>query len=191
MIFLVVMPTLVGFANYLVPLMIGARDMAFPRLNAMGYWLFPFGGLLLHFSLLAGGAPNGGLVQLRAAQRDAVHARRTGTDYWVIALARARRRLGRRRRSTSSRRSSRCARPGMTIGALPLFVWMTFVNVDPHRSSRCPVLNAALRACCSSTGSSTRTSSSRRAAARPSCGSTSSGPSVTPRSTSWRCRPSG
>ena len=57
MIFLVVMPTLVGFANYLVPLMIGARDMAFPRLNAMSYWLLPFGGLLLHFSFLTGGAP--------------------------------------------------------------------------------------------------------------------------------------
>ena len=58
MIFLVVMPTLVGFANYLVPLMIGARDMAFPRLNALSYWLFPFGGLLLHVSLIAGGAPS-------------------------------------------------------------------------------------------------------------------------------------
>src|SRR5262249_42262875 len=60
MIFLVVMPTLVGFANYFVPLMIGARDMAFPRLNAFSFWLLPFGGLLLHFSLMAGGAPAGG-----------------------------------------------------------------------------------------------------------------------------------
>ena len=50
MIFLVVMPVLVGFANYFVPLMIGARDIAFPRLNAMSYWLFLFGGLLLYFS---------------------------------------------------------------------------------------------------------------------------------------------
>ena len=45
MIFLVVMPALIGFANYFVPLMIGARDMAFPRLNAMSYWLLLFGGL--------------------------------------------------------------------------------------------------------------------------------------------------
>src|ERR1700722_4458452 len=57
MIFLVVMPMLFGFANYFVPLMIGARDMAFPRLNAFSFWLLPFGGILLHFSVLAGGAP--------------------------------------------------------------------------------------------------------------------------------------
>ena len=57
MIFLVVMPALIGFANYAVPLMIGARDMAFPRLNAMSYWLLIFGGLMLHYSVLAGGAP--------------------------------------------------------------------------------------------------------------------------------------
>src|SRR5262244_2752234 len=60
MIFLVVMPALIGFANYFVPLMIGARDMAFPRLNAFAFWLFPFGGFLLHFSLVAGGAPAAG-----------------------------------------------------------------------------------------------------------------------------------
>ena len=54
MIFFVAMPILFGFANYLVPLMIGARDMAFPRLNAFGFWLTAFGGLLLYFSLLGG-----------------------------------------------------------------------------------------------------------------------------------------
>jgi heme/copper-type cytochrome/quinol oxidase subunit 1 len=51
MILLVVMPVLIGFANYLVPLMIGARDMAFPRLNAMSYWLLLFGGLLLLWNI--------------------------------------------------------------------------------------------------------------------------------------------
>src|SRR6185436_7913214 len=54
MIFFVVMPVLFGFANYLVPLMIGARDMAFPRLNAFSFWLTAFGGLLLYFSFLGG-----------------------------------------------------------------------------------------------------------------------------------------
>src|SRR6202165_1565363 len=51
MIFFVVMPMLFGFANYLAPLMIGARDMAFPRLNAFSFWLTAFGGILLYFSV--------------------------------------------------------------------------------------------------------------------------------------------
>jgi cytochrome c oxidase subunit 1 len=61
------MPILFGFANYLVPLMIGARDMAFPRLNAFSFWMSAFGGFLLYFSYFgasglygAGGAPDVG-----------------------------------------------------------------------------------------------------------------------------------
>src|SRR3984957_11554961 len=54
MIFFVAMPVLFGFANYLVPLMIGARDMAFPRLNAFSFWLSFLGALLLYFSFLGG-----------------------------------------------------------------------------------------------------------------------------------------
>src|SRR5262249_60770112 len=50
MIFLVAMPVLFGIMNYILPLQIGARDMAFPRLNALGVWLVPFRGILLHFS---------------------------------------------------------------------------------------------------------------------------------------------
>src|SRR4029078_8932642 len=64
MIFFVAMPIVFGFANYMLPLMLGARDMAFPRLNAFSFWLTAFGGLLLYFSLLgasglygAGNAP--------------------------------------------------------------------------------------------------------------------------------------
>src|SRR6266404_5614067 len=54
MIFFVIMPVMFGFANYLIPLMIGARDMAFPRLNALSFWLTAFGGLLLYFSFIGG-----------------------------------------------------------------------------------------------------------------------------------------
>ncbi len=60
MIFLVVMPLSAAFFNYLIPLMIGARDVAFPRLNAFSYWLFLFAGLFIYSSFALGGAPNGG-----------------------------------------------------------------------------------------------------------------------------------
>ena len=51
---------MLGFANYFVPLQIGARDMAFPRLNALSYWLFLFGGLMLYFGFLDGTPPDTG-----------------------------------------------------------------------------------------------------------------------------------
>src|SRR5207244_4801369 len=60
MIFFVGMPILLGFANYLVPLMIGARDMAFPRLNAFSFWMSLFGSLLLYFSFLGAQGLYGG-----------------------------------------------------------------------------------------------------------------------------------
>ena len=60
MVFLVVVPLLLGFANYLTPLMIGASDMALPRLNAFSFWVFLFGGFLLYFSFVSGHAPAAG-----------------------------------------------------------------------------------------------------------------------------------
>ena len=57
MVFLVVVPILAGFGNFIVPLMIGARDMAFPRLNAFSYWMFLLGGIVLYSSFFANGGP--------------------------------------------------------------------------------------------------------------------------------------
>ena len=75
MIFLVIVPILAGFGNFLVPLMIGARDMAFPRLNALSYWLYLLGGIVLYLSFFAkGGAAETGWTAYVAAL-DAARAR--------------------------------------------------------------------------------------------------------------------
>jgi cytochrome c oxidase subunit I len=84
MIFLVVVPILAGFGNFLVPLMIGARDMAFPRLNALSYWLFLFGGVILLLSFFAqGGAAKGGWTSYPP---NTVYADGNGQDLWILAL---------------------------------------------------------------------------------------------------------
>ena len=92
MIFFVAMPSVFGFANYLVPLMIGARDMAFPRLNAFSFWMTAFGGILLYFSLLganglygAGNAPDVGWFAY-APLTSQTFSRGHSTDYWTLSL---------------------------------------------------------------------------------------------------------
>lgn len=85
MIFLVVMPVLLGFANYVVPLQIGARDMAFPRLNAFSYWLFLFGGILLYYSFLNGTPPDTGWFSY-APLSERPFSTETGVDYWALGL---------------------------------------------------------------------------------------------------------
>jgi cytochrome c oxidase subunit 1/cytochrome c oxidase subunit I+III len=85
MIFLVVMPVLLGFANYIVPLQIGARDMAFPKLNAFSYWLFLFGGIVLYFSFLNGTPPDTGWFSY-APLSEKPFSLETGVDYWAVGL---------------------------------------------------------------------------------------------------------
>ncbi len=85
MIFLVVVPILAGFGNYLVPLMIGARDMAFPRLNALSYWLFLLGGIILYASwFAAGGAPKAGWTGY--APLSDSYTPGHGQDLWILSL---------------------------------------------------------------------------------------------------------
>jgi cytochrome c oxidase subunit I len=86
MIFLVVVPIFAGFANYLVPLMIGARDMAFPRLNALSYWLFLFGGIVLYLSFFANeGAAESGWYSYPPLSDD-FFSIGNGQDLWILSL---------------------------------------------------------------------------------------------------------
>jgi cytochrome c oxidase subunit 1 len=85
MIFLVIVPILAGFGNYLVPLMIGARDMAFPRLNALSYWLYVLGGAVLMLSFFAKGGPaRGGWTMYTPLST--LHMPGNGPDLWILGL---------------------------------------------------------------------------------------------------------
>lgn len=132
MVFLVGMPIIIGMANYLIPLMIGARDLAFPRLNAFGFWMFLFGALLLYFSVLggdglygAGSMPDVGWFAY-APLTGRAFSRGNSTDYWILGLL-----VGGVGSLTTAANlvatvfTMRC--PGMTFRRLPLFVWLLLV----------------------------------------------------------------
>jgi cytochrome c oxidase subunit I len=141
MVFLVLVPMLLGFATYFVPLMIGARDMAFPRLNALSYWLYLFGGLLLYFSFLAGGAPAAGWFSY-APLSEKAYSFTHGLDYWALGLLV----VGIGTVAGGLNLIVTVARlrvPGMRISRLPLFVWMVLVN-SVLIVLAMPALNAAL-----------------------------------------------
>src|SRR3982075_1298560 len=129
MIFFVVMPMLFGFANYLVPLMIGARDMAFPRLNAFSFWMTAFGGLLLYFSFLggdglygAGNAPDVGWFAY-APLTAKTFSIGNSTDFWTLSLLVSG--FGSIGTAVNLIATILCMRcPGMTLGKMPLLVWL-------------------------------------------------------------------
>jgi cytochrome c oxidase subunit 1 len=126
MVFLALMPLSVAFFNIVVPLQIGARDVAFPRLNAFSYWVFLFGALILNASFVFGGAPNAGwfgYANLTERPFNPGH----GIDFWVISLQI----LG-----VASMAGAfnflvtivNLRAPGLTFMRMPLFTWMTLVT---------------------------------------------------------------
>jgi len=130
MVFLLGMPLSVAFANYFVPLMIGARDVAFPRLNAFGYFGFVLGGAFLYSSFLLGGAPNGGwfgYTPLTSTPISLGALPGRGPDFWTVGLVI----LG--IASTTGAiniivTALNMRAPGMTLMRMPVFVWMMLVT---------------------------------------------------------------
>ncbi len=125
MIFLGVMPLSAAFFNYLIPLQIGARDVAFPRLNAFSYWVFLLGGIFMNFSWLVGAAPNAGWFGY-APLTTMTYSPGLNIDFWVIGLQI----LG-----VSSLAAAfnfittiiNMRAPGMNLMRMPMFTWNAFV----------------------------------------------------------------
>jgi cytochrome c oxidase subunit I len=133
MVFFVGIPMVFGFANYLVPLMIGARDMAFPRLNAFSFWTSALGGILLYFSFLggegltgAGSAPDVGWFAYAPLTAKAF-SKGHSTDFWTIGLLVAG--FGSIGAAVNIVTTTLCLRcRGMTLGRMPLVVWLNLVS---------------------------------------------------------------
>jgi cytochrome c oxidase subunit 1 len=128
MIFLFIIPILAGFGNYIVPLQIGALDMAFPRVNALSFWMLPLAGIVLYSSYFLGGPADAGWTQY-APLSEGVGAQGNsiGIDLWIIALLLV---------GTSSILGSvnfittifNMRAPGMTMFRMPLFTWTMLVT---------------------------------------------------------------
>jgi cytochrome c oxidase subunit 1 len=126
MVFLVIMPLSAAFFNWLIPLQIGARDVAFPRLNALSFWVFLFGSLLINFSWITGNAPNGGWFGY-APLSGATFNPGLGMTYWVVGLNV----LG-----VASIAAGlnfivtilNMRAPGMGMFKIPIFTWMTLIT---------------------------------------------------------------
>jgi cytochrome c oxidase subunit 1 len=124
MIFFAAMPLIFGFMNAAVPLQIGARDVAFPFLNSLGFWLFFFGGVFMNLSWFLGGAPDAGWTSYASlAMESAGH----GVDFYVLGLqiSGAGTLIGGINFLVTI---INMRAPGMTYMRLPLFTWSSFVT---------------------------------------------------------------
>jgi cytochrome c oxidase subunit 1 len=126
MVFLFVMPMAAAFANYLLPLQVGARDVAFPRLNAMSFWVFLFGGLFINSSWILGGAADGGWF-MYAPNSSTPFSPTNGIDFWAMGLQIT---------GIASLLGAvnlivtvlNMRAPGMTFMRMPAFTWMALVT---------------------------------------------------------------
>jgi cytochrome c oxidase subunit 1 len=126
MVFLVVMPIGAAFANFLMPLQIGARDVAFPRINAFSFWCFLFGGIFLNTSWVLGGGADGGWF-MYAPNNGVIYSATHGIDFWVLGLIIT---------GVASMTGAinlittviNMRAPGMTLMKMPIFTWMTLVT---------------------------------------------------------------
>ena len=129
MVFFVGMPMAVAFGNYFVPLQIGARDVAFPRINAFGFWVVAAGGIFMYSSFLLGGAPNGGwfgYTPLTSTPISGGALPGNGPNFWCVGLVLLG--IG----STTSAINFivtilNMRAPGMTLMRMPVFTWMMLV----------------------------------------------------------------
>ena len=141
MIFFVAMPAIFGFSVYFVPLMIGANEMAFPRMNSFSLWITFFGGAILYFSFLAGGAPDAGWFNY-APLNQTNYSSSHGIDYYCMGLFLAG--IGSITTAVNLIVTILHYRiKGMALNKLPLFVWMVLVNAFLVLAAL-PSLNAAL-----------------------------------------------
>ena len=141
MIFFVLTPAIFGFATYFVPLMIGANDMAFPRLNAFSFWITFFGGILLYFSFLAGGAPDAGWFSY-APLNQYNYSSTPGVDYYCTGLLLSG--IGTVSAAANFAVTILRYRTGtMSLKRMPVFVWMILINSFLVLAAF-PSLNAAL-----------------------------------------------
>jgi len=142
MVFFMGMPILIGVGNYVVPLMIGARDMAFPRLNAMGFWVTLFGALVAYFSFLIPGGPPAIGWFAYAPLTSTVFARGAGTDFWTAGLLVTG--VGTIAAGVNFIATIVCMRaPGMELRKIPFFAW-TMLWTSVQIVLAIPPLTAAL-----------------------------------------------
>src|SRR5207302_1442850 len=141
MVFFMGMPILIGIGNYMVPLMIGARDMAFPRLNALGFWVTLFGGVLAYFSFATGGAPAVGWFAY-APLTERTFSRTPAVDFWAVGLLVSG--VGTITAAVNFIATILGMRaPGMTLNKIPFYVW-TMLWTSVQIVLAIPPLTAAL-----------------------------------------------